>query len=118
MSIKDWPKEERPRERLFEKGASSLSDAEAWKLVYSISPKKPRDNRLEICFTGFGVTKKKTLNDLASRKNMKVVNSVTKNLHILCIGENAGPKKIEKAKAQGVEIINEKQLSEFLEKAD
>ena len=28
MSIKDWPKEERPRERLFSKGAESLSDAE------------------------------------------------------------------------------------------
>ncbi len=28
MSIKDWPVDERPRERLFEKGATSLSDAE------------------------------------------------------------------------------------------
>ena len=28
MSIRDWPKEERPRERLFAQGAESLSDAE------------------------------------------------------------------------------------------
>jgi len=28
MSIKDWPSQERPRERLLKQGAKSLSDAE------------------------------------------------------------------------------------------
>ena len=28
FSIKDWPEQERPRERLIQQGAASLSDAE------------------------------------------------------------------------------------------
>ena len=28
MAIRDWPSEERPREKLLEKGAAALSDAE------------------------------------------------------------------------------------------
>ncbi|HEY3657709.1 MAG TPA: UPF0758 domain-containing protein [Steroidobacteraceae bacterium] len=28
MAIRDWPRDERPREKLLEKGAAALSDAE------------------------------------------------------------------------------------------
>ena len=31
--IKEWPKEDRPREKLFEKGAESLSDAELLAII-------------------------------------------------------------------------------------
>ena len=34
MSIKDWPSQERPRERLLKQGAKSLSDAELLAIFY------------------------------------------------------------------------------------
>ena len=38
---------------------------------------------------------------------MNPVTSVTKNLAYLCCGQNAGPKKLEKARAQGVTLLTE-----------
>jgi NAD-dependent DNA ligase len=86
---------------------SVLTDAEAWRVIYSIRNTKVRDDRLQICFTGFGSSKKKELVSLANDSGLKVVGSVTKKLDFLCGGENAGPKKIEKAEAQGVQFITE-----------
>jgi len=94
---------------------SALSDAEAWKLIYSIRTVKAKDTRLQVCFTGFGTSKKQELNDLANSNNFKVVSSVTKKLDFLCGGENAGPKKIEKAEAQGVQFLNEEQFIQLIE---
>jgi len=94
---------------------SSLSDAEAWKIIYSIRTAKAKDTRLQVCFTGFGASKKQKLIDLANKNNFKVVSSVTKNLDYLCGGENAGPKKIEKAEAQGVQFLNENQFVHLIE---
>ena len=48
---------------------STLSDAEAWKIIYSIRTVKAKDARLQVCFTGFGTSKKQELIDLA--KDMK-----------------------------------------------
>ena len=87
-----------------------LSDGEAWKLIYSIRTTKAKDNRLQICFTGFGTSRKQELIDLANDYKFKVVSSVTKKLDYLCGGENAGPKKIEKAESQGVQFLNENQF--------
>ena len=42
-----------------------------------------------------------------------MVSSVTKKLDFLCGGENAGPKKIEKAESQGVQFLNEEQFIEL-----
>ncbi len=89
---------------------SVLSDAEAWKLIYSIRTIKAKDNRLQICFTGFGTGKKQDLISLANSNNFKAVSSVTKKLDFLCGGDNAGPKKIEKAESQGVQFLNENQF--------
>lgn len=94
---------------------STLSDAEAWKLIYSIRTVKAKDTRLQVCFTGFGTSKKQELIDLANSSNFKVVSSVTKNLDFLCGGENAGPKKIDKAEAQGVQFLNEQQFIQLIE---
>ena len=89
---------------------SALSDGEAWKLIYANRTTKAKDNRLQVCFTGFGVSKKQELIDLANGNNLKVVSSVTKKLDYLCGGETAGPKKIEKAESQGVQFLNESQF--------
>lgn len=94
---------------------SALSDAEAWKLIYSIRTVKAKDNRLQVCFTGFGTSKKQELIDLANSNNFRVVSSVTQKLDFLCGGENAGPKKIEKAEAQGVQFLNEEQFIKLVE---
>lgn len=105
MSKTDMKKEE----------IDALADPEAWNLIYSIRSIKARDDRLQICFTGFGASKKEELANLATRHNFKVVSSVTKHLDFLCGGENAGPKKIEKAEAQGVEYLDEKQFLHLIE---
>ena len=93
---------------------SSMSDAEAWKAIYSLRAGKPKDNRLEVCFTGFDIKKRQELVDVADNNNLKVVSSVTKKLDFLCVGENAGPKKIEKARVQGVPFLNEEQFIKFI----
>jgi len=87
-----------------------LSDAEAWKIIYSIRTVKAKDSRLQVCFTGFGTSKKSELVDYANDNKFKVVASVTKKLDYLIGGENAGPKKIEKAELQGVQFLNEDQF--------
>lgn len=94
---------------------SALSDAEAWKLIYSIRTVKAKETRLQVCFTGFGTSKKQELINSANANNFKVVSSVTKKLDFLCGGENAGPKKIEKAEAQGVQFLNEDQFIRLIE---
>ena len=88
-----------------------LSEGEAWSIIYSLRGKKAKEKRLEICFTGFGASKKAELMGLALDHKFEVVASVTKNLDFLCGGENAGPKKLETAIAQGVQILTE---SEFI----
>ena len=92
---------------------SNLSDTDAWKLIYSF--RKKADTSLQICFTGFGVSKKKELVHIAENSNMKVVSSVTKKLDFLCGGDNSGPKKIEKAESQGVQFLTESQFINLIE---
>lgn len=92
----------------------ALTEAQAWRLVYSI-PTPKRERKLEVCFTGFGVSEKKDLIAQAEDAKLKVVNSVTKKLGILVCGENAGPKKLEKAGAQGATALDAAEFSKFLE---
>ena len=70
--------------------------------------------QLEICFTGFKSLDKEALIELAQQSNMLIRSSVTTNLDFLCCGDNAGPKKIEKARNQGVIALNENQFEEML----
>ncbi len=112
---------EKPRRILLSKSdmneaeIEELSDAEAWRLIYSIRTVKAKDKRLQVCFTGFGVSKKDELIEKARSNNFKVVASVTKKLDYLIGGDNAGPKKIEKAEAQGVQFLNESQFNDLIE---
>jgi NAD-dependent DNA ligase len=92
----------------------ALSDTEAWRIIYSIRTVKAKDNRLQVCFTGFGTSKKEELVNLAHDNRFKVVASVTQKLDYLVGGENAGPKKIEKAESQGVQFINEQQFNNLI----
>ncbi len=38
MAIRDWPEDERPREKLLEKGAAALSDAEFLAILLRTGP--------------------------------------------------------------------------------
>jgi len=95
-----------------DKEIESISDAEGWKWIYANRPPKndPDKNKPQICFTGFRPAAKKELVKKAGINDLKIVKSVTKKLDFLCIGDNAGPKKIEKAKKQGVIIITPLEL--------
>ncbi|EMG7550188.1 hypothetical protein WKW23_12620 [Vibrio alginolyticus] len=81
----------------------------------------PKSNRLsspntmDVCFTGFAKDDKAELMSKAESKEMMVRQSVTRHLDILCYGYNAGPKKLEKALAQGVMILNRHQFENLLE---
>lgn len=70
---------------------------------------------MDICFTGFSKADKEQLITLARDNSMQVRGEVTKHLDILCYGYNAGPKKLEKALAQGVMILNRHQFENLLE---
>lgn len=61
---------------------------------------------IEICFTGFDTAERKKLWDLADSNGFLVRKEVTKNLHVLCVGDNAGPKKLEAAIKDGVIIMS------------
>lgn len=69
----------------------------------------------EVCFTGFKKNEKDELNKLAESSGMFVRSSVTCNLDFLCCGSNAGPKKIEKSRHQGVVVLNSSQFKFMLE---
>lgn len=72
-------------------------------------------NAHEICFTGFKKEDKTRLAERAKSVGMLVRDAVTKELVYLCCGYNAGPKKIEKSRHQGVIILSESQFLEMLE---
>lgn|GEM_PF-857575 len=93
---------------------SKLTDSEGWNIIYSLhTPKVPERN--EICFTGFTPDEKEVLWELATKVGFQVVQSVTKHLAFLCIGETPGPIKIQKAKKQNVIIVNLEQFHKLLE---
>ena len=92
-----------------------LSNAEAWRVIYSIRSNKAKDKRLQICFSGFGASKKEELISLAEESNFNVMSGVTNKLDYLIGGANAGPKKIEKAETQGVQFLTEHQFLELIE---
>jgi hypothetical protein len=94
---------------------AELTDVEAWNLIYSIRSTKAKDNRLQVCFTGFGASKKIELTNLAYDKKINVVSSVTKKLDFLCGGETAGPMKLEKAIEQGVQVLSENEFMNLIE---
>jgi NAD-dependent DNA ligase len=95
----------------------SMSDADGWNWVYA-NAKPSKEKLTQICFTGFSAQEKAELTTLAEESHLDVVTSVTKDLAFLCIGENAGPAKLEKAKEQGVHILSRSQFEHLLETGD
>ena len=93
---------------------STMSDTEGWDWIYANA--KPRKDKLtQVCFTGFSAAEKNQLTALAQTANLEVVSSVTRNLAFLCVGENAGPAKLEKAKEQDNHILSKEQFLHLLE---
>lgn len=91
-----------------------LSDAEGWDWIYANA--KPRKEKLtQICFTGFSAAEKIELIELAQAAKLEVVSSVTKGLAFLCVGENAGPAKLQKAKEQNNHIMSKEQFLHLLD---
>jgi NAD-dependent DNA ligase len=97
---------------LTENEISLLSEAEGWNIVYSLN--KPKEKLQEVCFTGFTPNDREILEKLAEKYDFSVVKSITKHLSILCVGENAGPTKIEKAKMQNTNILTEKEFKSLV----
>ena len=90
-----------------------MSDREGWAWIYASRPPKQPHDQPEICFTGFGASRKAELQTIANDHGFKCVTRVTKALALLCSGEDPGPTKIKEATKQGVPIISE---VEFLAK--
>lgn len=70
---------------------------------------------LEICFTGFKKEDKARLSGLAKEAGMIVRGDITVNLHFLCGGYNAGPKKLEVAQKKGTMILHEAEFLSLIE---
>jgi NAD-dependent DNA ligase len=65
---------------------------------------------LEICFTGFSKQDRAQFEVLATDSGFIVRKAVTKNLHMLCAGKNAGPKKIADAQSDGAAIFDQREF--------
>ncbi|MGQ5978778.1 hypothetical protein ACUNHK_05370 [Serratia sp. IR-2025] len=73
------------------------------------------DGDLEICFTGFKKADKERLIERAKLASMIIRSEVTVNLHLLCYGYNAGPKKMELARMKGTIVLNEDEFLSLIE---
>lgn len=56
-----------------------------------------KEEKFEVCFTGFTASDKSELNKIAEENGMFVRKGITQNLGLLVCGYNAGPKKMQEA---------------------
>jgi NAD-dependent DNA ligase len=100
-----------------EEELAKISEKDGWASVYASSePKKRRRKQgIEICFTGFSLFEKKALSSQAVSAGLKVVGSVTKGLSFLCIGDNPGISKVQKAYEQNVQSLSLQQFTQLVE---
>lgn len=75
------------------------------------APKAPPDQRPQILFTGFPQVQRADLERRAVAAGCRVVKTVTQGLALICGGPNAGPAKMDAARAQGVLALRQ---DEFL----
>lgn len=94
--------------------AVEFFEAEGYEYEVTKPTRLSSPDTMDVCFTGFNKQDKANLSDLAAANGMEIRQSVTKHLDILCYGFNAGPKKLEKALAQGVLILNSEQLKTLI----
>lgn len=93
---------------------NKMTETSGWDWVYSYAiPKKEKIS--SVCFTGFSQTEKLELTEMANNSRFRVVGSVSNSLSFLCVGENAGPAKLEKAKECGIVIMTRAEFIDFLE---
>ena len=106
----------RSKTNLSDDEIAQLSDAEGWRLIYTLKPPKSQVQKKtnQICFTGFSPSEKDRLGQLAAADGLDVVKSVTQSLAYLVTGPNAGPAKLKKAREQNVIIMEEGQFAKFL----
>lgn len=78
------------------------------------APRAQPDQRAQILFTGFKAAQRTTLEDLAQQHGFRVMKSAGKSLAVLCIGDNAGPTKVEAARLAGSFIVTELELRHLL----
>lgn len=78
------------------------------------APCKPVDARPQILFTGFAKVQRADLERRAAEGGLAVVKTPTVALAVLCAGPNAGPSKVEKARAAGAFIVDQAQLLHLL----
>jgi NAD-dependent DNA ligase len=91
-----------------------------WKTISPEPTPRPRPavGTLTVCFTGFKAADKVALGALAEAKGMFIRAGVSQDLSILVGGYNAGPAKLERARHQGVMILNEEQFRHLLESGE
>lgn len=84
-----------------------------WQINEVINPHKSQ--KIEIHFTGFKAADKARLEETAEEAGMQVNSSMSDYVEVLCCGYNAGPKKLEKARANHIIIISEPEFMQLLE---
>ncbi|MCT8283561.1 MULTISPECIES: BRCT domain-containing protein [Xanthomonas translucens group] len=99
---------------LTQKEILALSNEEAWDRIYALRKDKAKDNRLQVCFSGFGESRKSELKSMATQAGLKNVTSITKNLDFLCTGATPGPTKLQQANDQGVQLLTEQDFLRML----
>lgn len=107
----------RSKSSFTEEQINQLSEDEGWKWWYANNPpSREKSVGSEICFTGFGVTEKETLTSQASATTgLRVVSSVTKGLRYLCVGDNPGDAKVQKAKSQNVQLLDRLEFAQLID---
>ena len=100
------------RSHFTEEEIAKMTDRQGWAWLYA---NRPERNKIQICFTGFNATEKNQLIASAKNSDIHIAKSVTKDLDFLCVGSNAGPSKLNKAKEQNVTILTENQFQVMLE---
>lgn len=74
-----------------------------------------KEDRPQILFTGFAAKRRAALEAMAIGAGLRVVSTVTQGLNYICGGPNAGPKKVERARAQNCWVLDEGQYLAFVE---
>lgn len=78
-------------------------------------PRAPADARAQVLFTGFKSAVRGYLEGQAEQHGFRVMKTPGKSLAVLCIGPNAGPSKVEKAREAGAFIVTEPEFEHFLQ---
>ena len=94
----------------------TLTEGEAWSVLNETpSPRRAAAQRLSVCFTGFGPDGRQAMHSIALAAGHHVASGVNKSLAILVCGDNPGPSKLQKARAQGAKILSEAEYRAYVD---